>query len=89
MFVSFSLGFALVVLAIGLILMAIFGIRNIAGGKYSWSKIGIILSPFVLFGICLIIMGDAVRAGLVTMLIMVVILAIITAGIGLRSTFKY
>ncbi len=89
MFVSFSLGFALVVLAIGLILMAIFGIRNIAGGKYSWGKIGIILSPFVLFGICLIIMGDAVRAGLVTMLLMVVILAIITAGIGLRSTFKY
>lgn len=89
MFVSFSLGFALVVLAIGLILMAIFGIRNIVGGKYAWNKIGIILSPFVLFGICLAIMGDAARAGLLTMLLMIVILALIVAGIGLRSTFKY
>lgn len=89
MFVSFSLGFALVILAIGLILMAVFGVRNIASGKYTWGKIGIILSPIALFFILFAVIGDATRAGLVTMLLMVVVLAIIVALLGLRSTFKY
>lgn len=89
MFVSFSLGFALVILAIGLLLMVIFGARNIFSGKYEWSKIGIIVSPIVLFIILLAIIGNATRAGLAAMLLMVAILAVIVAVLGLRSTFKY
>jgi hypothetical protein len=87
--VPFSLGFALVMLGIGLVLMLIFGSKNIIGGKYGIRKILTILFPFVVFALSYAITQEGTQAGIITMLVMVLLTALLILGIGLRSTFKF
>ncbi|HKJ31556.1 MAG TPA: hypothetical protein VKA34_06990 [Balneolales bacterium] len=87
--VPFSLGFALVLMGIGLLLMFIFGSKNILAGKYKMRKLITIVSPFVVFVITYVITGEGTQSGLITMLILLLVTALIAIGVGLRSTFNF
>lgn len=87
--VPFSIGFALVLLGIGLLLMLIFGFKNVFSGKYQWSNLITIISPFVAFVIIYLITGEGVQAGLITMFLLLLVTALVAIATGLRSTFNF
>mgnify|MGYP001164401233 CR=1 FL=1 len=78
-----------VLLGISLILIAIFGIKNIISGKHEVSKIVVIFVPFIIFGIAYGVSGQLSESALATFLILLgSMLALIFAG-GVRSSFKF
>ncbi len=78
----------LVLLGISLLLIAGFGIKNIVGGKHEWTKIAIVLVPFLIFLVTYAVTGQSTESALFTFVSMIgLMLALILFG-GLRSTFK-
>lgn len=86
--VPFSIGFSLVLVAVGILLAIIFGLKSIANGKYEVKKIIPVMVPIVIFIISYIITDHATQAGIITMLLMVLIMAVYVLYTGFRSTFN-
>ncbi len=84
--VSLMITIALIVL--GLLLMGIFGVKNLIMGKHELPKLITSVFPFVVFGILYAVMGDVTAAAMATMLFMIGLLILVTLVTGLRSSFK-
>lgn len=76
-------------LGIALLLIIVFGVRNIAMGKHEWSKIVIVFSPFVLFGILYGVTGQLSESALGTFVILLGLKILLIFFGGVRSSFKF
>lgn len=73
--IPYAVWASVIITALGLLSIAIFGLRNLAYGKISTTTIAITAIPLVLWAVLGLVMGDWVRASVLT--------AIITAGLAL------
>jgi len=80
------IGLGLVGLAI--LLMVVFGFKNLLAGKHEIIKLVISASPFVILGITYGILGDSTAAAMATMLIMIGAVTLFLLVSGLRTSFK-
>ncbi len=80
------IGLGLVGLAI--LLMVVFGFKNLFAGKHEIIKLVISASPFVILGITYGILGDSTAAAMATMLIMIGAVTLFLLVSGLRTSFK-
>lgn len=78
----------IIMIAVGVLGMSFFGIKNIAGGKHEVKKIMVFIVPFVIMLICYLFVGAWADAALLTMMITIVLLTAIIALNGLRNTFN-
>jgi len=79
----------LVLLAISLLLIAIFGIKNIVSGKHELSKIGVVVLPFVIFGITFGVTGQLTESALLTLIALIGMMLLLILFGGIRSSFKF
>lgn len=84
-----SIGIALVLIALSIVGILVAGIKAIVQGKQDTKKIAMMSVPFVVFGIGFGVMGNAVQAGILTMIVLMGIMVILIAFTGLRGTFKF
>ena len=89
MYVPIAIGLMLALVAIGLLSMIGFGVKNIVQGKQDLLKILIYLVPAVIFGISYLVSGAVTDAAMLTMLITMAVLAVMLVITGLRTTFKF
>ena len=89
MYVPIAIGLMLALVAIGLLSMIGFGVKNIVQGKQDVIKILIYLVPAVIFGISYLVSGAFTDAAMLTMLITMAVLAVMLVITGLRTTFKF
>ena len=78
----------IIMIAVGILGMTIFGVKNIATGKHETKKILVYIVPLVILVICYFIVGAWADAALLTMMLTVALLAGIIALSGLRNTFN-
>ncbi len=86
--VSLSLGLFLLLTAIGILVVLGFGVKNLIGGRHEWSKIAVVMLPFVIFGALYAFFGDFTQAGIGTLIAMIAVMIIFIFASGLRGTFK-
>lgn len=79
---------AAVILGLGLLGMALFGIQSIVNGKINLVTAAIILVPAVLLLILGLIVGDWAVAGIWTLVIMFVLAVISLLVSGIRGLFN-
>ncbi|HAC14953.1 MAG TPA: hypothetical protein DCE78_03280 [Bacteroidetes bacterium] len=87
--VEIALTGSLVLLGISVLLIVVFGVKNVASGKHEWSKIAIIFLPFALFGVTFGVTGNMTESALITFLVMIVLMVVLIFMGGLRSSFKF
>lgn len=85
---SLAIGLALGLIGIGIVAIAIAGIRNIANGKSELKKVSVMLVPVVIFGISYAALGTLNQAGVATMIFMLGAMALGIVFTGTRGTFK-
>lgn len=76
------------IIAVGVtfVILIFFGLRNIVRGRHSKFTIGAVIIPFVVFGICIPLVGaDYAKAAIVTVMIMVVVAVIGLVYSGARG----
>lgn len=83
------LSLATAMVTIGLLGIAVFGIKNVAQGKHEIEKIIMVLIPFVILLVSYLVTGAWTDAGLLTMIITIGLLGLIIAASGLRNTFNF
>lgn len=86
--VAISLIIFIALTVIGVLIVAVYGIKNLIAGRHEWSKIAVVLFPFAVFGILLGVFGDWTQAGIGTMIAMIVAMVVLIFASGLRGTFK-
>ena len=79
---------AAVILGLGLLGMALFGIQSIINGKINLVTAAIILVPVILLLILGLIIGDWAVAGIWTLVIMFVLAAVSLLVSGIRGLFN-
>jgi hypothetical protein len=79
----------LVLLGISLLLIAVFGIKNIVSGKHELSKIAVVVTPFVIFGITYGVTGQLTESALITLLTLIGLMLLLILFGGVRSSFKF
>jgi hypothetical protein len=89
MTVQIALMVMLAMIGIGVLMILIFGAKNLMTGKHEIQKLITMVVPFVLFGVTFGVMGYAASAAMATLLIMIGLLALFILVTGLRSTFKF
>lgn len=87
--VPISIGVSLALIAIGVLVVLAFGIKSIINGKVELQRVIYISVPFVIFFISLAIVDDSVRAGIITMIAMIILMAIVMLISGFRNIFNY
>lgn len=87
--VEIALTGSMVLAGISLLLVMIFGLKNVASGKHEWSKIAVVSAPFVIFGITFGVTGEATESGLITFLVLGAVMLLLILYSGLRSSFKF
>lgn len=79
----------LVLLGISVLLILIFGMKNIVTGKHEFSKIAVVVTPFVIFGITYGVTGQMTESGLITLLILMGLMVLLVLFSGIRGSFKF
>lgn len=79
----------LVLLGISLLLIAVFGIKNIVSGKHELSKIAVVITPFAIFGITYGVTGQLTESALITLLTLIGLMLVLILFGGVRSSFKF
>lgn len=74
---------------IGVLAMAVSGIKSLSQGKQDVKRIAIMAVPFIIFGITYAVLGDIAKAGVSTTMAMMVIMVVSVLFTGLRGTFKF
>jgi len=85
---TLALGLGLVIIVIGALMALAFGIRNISYGKSDMKRVAAIAVPFVIFGIAYGATGTIDRAGMVTFLAMMGLMALGIIVSSARRTFN-
>lgn len=83
-----GLGIAGGLMAIGLIAIAIAGVKSLINGNQDLRKILSLLVPFAVFGVAYGITGNVSEAGVATMIFMMGAMALMILLTGFRSTFN-
>lgn len=89
MTVQVALMIMLAMIGTGILIMLMFGVKNLINGKHEVQKIITMIVPFALFGVTYAVMGDGAAAAMATMMIMVGMLILFILVSGLRSTFNF
>lgn len=56
------------------VILVVFGVRNLSWGRHSRFTIGSVIIPFIIFGICVPLVGaDYAKAAILTVMIMAVV----------------
>ncbi|MCC5914899.1 MAG: hypothetical protein JJU46_11030 [Balneolaceae bacterium] len=84
---AIGLGFGLII--IGVIGIAIGGVRNVITGKSDVKRVVALLVPVAVLGITYAIFGNWGEAGMATMLIMMGFMVVGILITGTRGTFKF
>jgi hypothetical protein len=79
----------LAMIGISILMILIFGFKNLINGKHEVQKIITMIVPFALFGVTYAVMGEGAAAAMATMMIMIGLLALFILVSGLRSTFNF
>lgn len=79
----------LAMIGTGILMMLMFGVKNLINGKHEVQKIITMIVPFALFGVTYAVMGDGAAAAMATMMIMIGMLILFILVSGLRSTFNF
>jgi hypothetical protein len=87
-FVSLALGLFLVLTAIGIFVVVGFGLKNLIAGRHEWSKIAVVLLPFVIFGAIYAVFQEFTQAGVGTLIAMIGVMVLFIFLSGLRGSFK-
>ncbi len=85
---TLALGVAVTIVAIGILGMVGFGIKNLVTGKHDLSKVLAYVVPALIFVIAYFSSGNFTDAGLWTMVISMGILAVLIVLSGIKSTFN-
>ena len=85
---SIALAVAVAIVAIGIVGMVAFGIRNLVTGKHELSKVLAYIVPLLIFIISYFSTGSFTDAGLWTMVISMGVLAVLIVISGVKSTFN-
>ncbi|TNE68411.1 hypothetical protein EP331_15755 [bacterium] len=80
---------AVIMIGLSIVLIALFGVKNLASGKHEWPKIAILVVPFVVFGIAYGVTQDAATAAMLTTLIMLGFMALLIAFSAVKSVFNF
>lgn len=75
-------------LAIGILAIVISGIRGLILGTQDWKKIGMLILPFLVFGIAFFMTDNYTEAAIATMILMMGLMALTILATGFRSTFN-
>jgi hypothetical protein len=86
--VSLSLGLFLLLTVIGILVVLGFGLKNLFSGRHEWSKIAVVMLPFVIFGGLYAFFQDFTQAGIGTLLTMIAVMVLFIFVSGLRGSFK-
>ncbi len=86
---NIAIGFALALMGIGVIGIAISGVRNVINGKSEFKKVIVMIVPVVIFAIFYGILGTFSEAGVATMVVMMSFMALAIVLTGTRGTFKF
>lgn len=89
MTIQVALMIMLAMIGTGILIMLMFGVKNLINGKHEVQKIITMIVPFALFGVTYAVMGDGAAAAMATMMIMVGMLILFILVSGLRSTFNF
>lgn len=76
-------------IGLALLLMVVFGFKNLLAGKHEVTKLIISASPFIILGVTYLVMGDSKAAAMATMMIMIGFVMLTLLFNGLRSSFKF
>ncbi|HKI46302.1 MAG TPA: hypothetical protein VKA08_13315 [Balneolales bacterium] len=87
--VPISIGVTIALIAIGIVVVIAFGVKSIINGKVELSKVIYMAIPFVIFLVSLAIADDAIRAGIITMLMMLALMLIFIVVSGFRNLFNF
>ena len=87
-FVSISLGLFLALTSIGILVVLAFGLKNLFSGRHEWSKIAVVLMPFLIFGGSYGYFKDFTMAGVGTFIAMILAMVLLILASGLRNSFK-
>ncbi len=87
--VPISIGVSIALIAIGIVVVIAFGIKSIINGKVELSKVMYMAIPFAIFFVSLAIADDAIRAGIITMLLMLALMLIFIVVSGFRNLFNF
>ena len=88
MYAIIGIYIALGLLALGMIAMLLSGIRGMIQGDQDLKTFLVGLIPFVIFVIAYLVNGDVMKAGIVTLLIMLGLMAVAILFTGFRTTFN-
>lgn len=88
MYSVIGIGIAAGLVVIGVIAIAVSGVRSLKNGKQDLKKVVTFVIPFVVFGIAYAISGSPNDAGIATMLFMMAAMALLIVLTGFRSTFN-
>lgn len=86
--VGLALGLFLFLTAVGILVVLGFGLKNLVGGRHEWSKIAVVLLPFVIFGGIYGVFKDFTQAGVGTLIAMIGVMVLFIFLSGLRGSFK-
>lgn len=91
--VPIAIWLSLAMLALGLLIIAVFGLKGLVSGRHRTWTIGAMVLPFVIFGVCYALSaGDpdpAVRAALLTMIVLLVAGLLAIAFTGLKGAIGF
>jgi len=85
---SIAIGLGMGVIVIGAILALAFGVRSVTWGKSDLKRVLAMGVPFVIFGIAYAITGTIDRAGMITFLTMMGLMAVGIIISSARRTFN-
>ena len=86
-FSPIALGVVAGMMIIGVIILAVFGIKNVVSGKHEVQKIVSLIVPGVIFGISYLITQSASDAGMLTATILLGFMGLLILYSGVRSIF--
>lgn len=84
--ISVGLAVGLVVLSVLAILGA--GIKSLVNGKQDFKRTGMMIIPFVVFGISYAVFGEVAKSGVFTAVFMLGAMVLTILFTGLRGTLK-
>lgn len=87
--VTISVGLGIGLIVLGVLGMIVSGIKSLINGKQDYKRIGMMMVPFVVFGITYGVFGEVPKAGVFTALFMLGAMVVTIALTGLRGTFKF
>lgn len=86
---NLAVGLALGLMGIGVLGMAVSGVRAIIDGRAQFKKVAIMALPVIVFFGSYFAMGSFDEAGMATLILMVILMAVSILFTGTRGTFKF